>query len=225
MSGAARRRSLAFALAPRLYRTGPWRPTARPCGKRRRGDAHPRPNIRQIQSPAAPIVRGMGLDRPFFDDKNRAFWILQSIGWTGYFLLRTLSGFANSMGWMWIVHTLLLTATGFSLTLLIATLFRRLITDAPVVDPDPVAGSGSARLGRFLDHRDVELRDLPQAAVAAGRDSNISAPSCSISRSSPPGRRFITGSTTSSCSRTRSTSASGSRARRRAPSWRCSATS
>src|ERR671920_1986888 len=85
------------------------------------------PDTPKIQSPAEPIARGMGLDRPFFDDKNRAFWILQSIGWSGYFFLRSLSGFANSMGWMWVVHTLLLTATGYSLTLLLATLFRRLI--------------------------------------------------------------------------------------------------
>lgn len=75
----------------------------------------------------------MGLDRPFFDDKNRAFWILQSIGWSGYFFLRSLSGFANSMGWMWLVHTLLLTATGYSLTLLMASLFRRLIRMKPVL--------------------------------------------------------------------------------------------
>ena len=73
----------------------------------------------------------MGLDQPFFDDKNRAFWILQSIGWSGYFSLRSLSGFANSMGWMWLVHTLLLTATGYSLTLLMASLFRRLIQMKP----------------------------------------------------------------------------------------------
>ena len=85
-----------------------------------------------IQSPAGPIARGIGLDRPFFDDKNRAFWILQSIGWSGYFFLRSLSGFANSMGWMWLVHTLLLTATGYSLTLLMASLFRRLITMQPL---------------------------------------------------------------------------------------------
>ena len=84
-----------------------------------------------ILSPAAPIARGIGLDRPFFDDKNRAFWILQSIGWSGYFFLRSLSGFANSMGWMWLVHTLLLTATGYSLTLLMASLFRRLIRMKP----------------------------------------------------------------------------------------------
>jgi len=86
-----------------------------------------------IKSPAAPIARGIGLDRPFFDDKNRAFWILQSIGWSGYFFLRSLSGFANSMGWIWIVHTLLLTATGYSLTLLMATLFRRLIRMRPIL--------------------------------------------------------------------------------------------
>ena len=86
----------------------------------------------EIRSPAAPIARGMGLDQPFFDDKNRAFWILQSIGWTGYFVLRTISGFANSMGWIWLVHTLLLTLTGYSLTLLMASLFRRLIKTRPL---------------------------------------------------------------------------------------------
>ena len=61
----------------------------------------------KIQSPAEPIARGMGLDQPFFDDKNRAFWVLQSIGWGGYFFLRTLSGVANNLGWMLLVHTLL----------------------------------------------------------------------------------------------------------------------
>jgi sensor histidine kinase YesM len=86
----------------------------------------------KIQSPAEPIARGIGLNRPFFEDKNRAFWILQSIGWSGYFFLRTLSGFANSLGWILLVHTLLLTATGYSLTLLMASLFRRLIKMQPV---------------------------------------------------------------------------------------------
>ncbi len=85
-----------------------------------------------VASPAEPIARGMGLDSPFFEDKNRAFWILQTIGWSGYFCLRSLSGFANSMGWMWLVHTLLLTLSGYSLTLLLASLFRRLIKMPPV---------------------------------------------------------------------------------------------
>ncbi|MEJ7777137.1 MAG: histidine kinase [Sphingomicrobium sp.] len=81
----------------------------------------------RIESPARPILKGVGLDAPFFQDKNRAFWYLQSLGWSGYFILRSLSGFANSMGIMWLVHTALLTATGYSLTLLIGALFRRLI--------------------------------------------------------------------------------------------------
>jgi two-component system, LytTR family, sensor kinase len=79
------------------------------------------------KGPARPFLAGVGLDRPFFDDKNRAFWVLQSIGWSGYFILRSLSGLANSMGAMFVVHTLLLTATGYSLTLLMASLYRRLI--------------------------------------------------------------------------------------------------
>jgi sensor histidine kinase YesM len=70
--------------------------------------------------------------QPFFEDKNRAFWILQSAGWTGYFVLRTLSGIANSMGWFYVVHTALLTATGYSITLLMASAFRRLIRMQPV---------------------------------------------------------------------------------------------
>ena len=95
-------------------------------GGRRTGDAP------AARSPAAPIARATGLDQPFFGDKNRAFWILQTAGWTGYFILRALSGFANSMGAVWIVHTALLTATGYSLTLLMASVFRRLIAMKPI---------------------------------------------------------------------------------------------
>jgi two-component system LytT family sensor kinase len=95
---------------------------------RRRSDDLPR-----VRSPARPILTGVGMERPFFEDKNRAFWILQSSGWAGYFILRSLSGFANSMGLMFIVHTALLTATGYSLTLLLASLFRRLIVMRPVM--------------------------------------------------------------------------------------------
>ena len=84
--------------------------------------------VARSKGPARPILAGVGLDRPFFDDKNRAFWVLQTIGWTGYFFLRTISGLANALGAMFIVHTLILTATGYSLTLLMASLYRRLIT-------------------------------------------------------------------------------------------------
>jgi sensor histidine kinase YesM len=71
--------------------------------------------------------------RPFFADKNRAFWILQSVGWSGYFILRFLGGIANSMGLLFIVPTALATATGYSLTLLMGAIYRRLITLRPVI--------------------------------------------------------------------------------------------
>jgi two-component system LytT family sensor kinase len=69
---------------------------------------------------------------PFFEDKNRAFWTLQSAGWAGYFVLRTLGGIANAMGWLFIVPTALTTATGYSLTLLMSAAYRRLFNMRPV---------------------------------------------------------------------------------------------
>jgi len=75
---------------------------------------------------------GLGKE-PFFEDKNRAFWILQSAGWTGYFILRSLGGLANAMGLLFILPTALATATGYSLTLLMAAIFRRLINQRPMV--------------------------------------------------------------------------------------------
>ncbi len=63
----------------------------------------------------------------FFADKNRAFWLLQGGGWGAYLLLRTLGGLANRMGLTFILPTIIVTATGFSLTLLMAAAYRRVI--------------------------------------------------------------------------------------------------
>lgn len=68
----------------------------------------------------------------FFDNKNRAFWTLQIGGWGGYFLLRTLGGLANSMGLPFILPTILVTVTGFSITLLMAWAYRSIIRMRPV---------------------------------------------------------------------------------------------
>jgi signal transduction histidine kinase len=93
----------------------------------------------QVAAAPAPPELNRGWDplrlqqQPFFDDKNRAFWILQSAGWAGYFILRTLSGVANAMGWSFVLHTALLTATGYSITLLMAASYRRLIKLRPLV--------------------------------------------------------------------------------------------
>ncbi len=71
--------------------------------------------------------------KPFFVDKNRAFWLLQSVGWSGYFVLRSLSGISNAMGPLFILPTAIATATGYCLTLIMAVVFRYLITRKPRV--------------------------------------------------------------------------------------------
>jgi len=68
----------------------------------------------------------------FFEDKNRAFWILQCTGWGGYFVVRALGGLANAMGLVFVLPTLLATTTGFSLTLLMGALYRRVIRMSPL---------------------------------------------------------------------------------------------
>jgi signal transduction histidine kinase len=68
----------------------------------------------------------------FFADKNRAFWILQGGGWGAYFVLRALGGLANKMGVTFILPTFVVTLTGFSLTLLMAAAFRRIIRMRPI---------------------------------------------------------------------------------------------
>ncbi|MCG2842830.1 histidine kinase [Sandaracinobacter sp. RS1-74] len=70
--------------------------------------------------------------RGFFADKNRAFWTLQIVGWTGYFLLRSLGGLANRMGISFILPTILIAITGFSITLLMGWAYRAVIRMKPV---------------------------------------------------------------------------------------------
>ncbi len=69
----------------------------------------------------------------FFHDKNRAFWMLQGGGWLAYLLLRALSGLANSMGLAFVLPAIIVTATGCSITLLLAAAYRRLIAMKPIV--------------------------------------------------------------------------------------------
>ena len=71
-------------------------------------------------------------NQTFFHDKNRAFWLLQGGGWGAYLLLRGLGGLANAMGLTFVLPTLIVTATGFSLTLLMAAAYRRIIAMKPV---------------------------------------------------------------------------------------------
>src|SRR6188768_3061222 len=69
---------------------------------------------------------------PFFADKDRAFWRLQFIGWGGSALLRAMTNIANGKPEQ-IVLTLIAAVTGFSISLILAVVYGRLITKRPLV--------------------------------------------------------------------------------------------
>lgn len=71
--------------------------------------------------------------RPFFANKDRAFWNLQLAGWGGAFLLRAITAFANGQPWDFIVILLIQVVTGFSLSLILSVIYRQLITRRALV--------------------------------------------------------------------------------------------
>jgi signal transduction histidine kinase len=73
------------------------------------------------------------LKKPFFDDKNRAFWTLQTVGWGFYMLLRLASGVGNGMSASFAIPVLVNAATGYSITLVMASAFRWLLSRKPYV--------------------------------------------------------------------------------------------
>ncbi len=70
--------------------------------------------------------------QPFFDDKNRAFWMLQSAGWTFYLMLRMASGIGNGVSLSFIIPVLVSAAAGYSITLVMGAIFRSLINRKPI---------------------------------------------------------------------------------------------
>jgi len=70
---------------------------------------------------------------PFFGNKNRAFWQLQAAGWGGAMVLRGLSSLANAQPLSSLVLVLIASITGFSLSLILAVIYRALIAQRPLV--------------------------------------------------------------------------------------------
>jgi len=70
---------------------------------------------------------------PFFTNKNQAFWRLQLAGWGGAMLLRAMSAIANDQPPAFLVLVLIATITGFSISLVLAVIYRQLITKRPLV--------------------------------------------------------------------------------------------
>lgn len=70
---------------------------------------------------------------PFFANKNKAFWNLQSAGWGGAMALRGLSGVANGQPISFLVPIIIATITGYSISLIMAVIYRNLINRRPLI--------------------------------------------------------------------------------------------
>jgi sensor histidine kinase YesM len=70
---------------------------------------------------------------PFFANKNQAFWRLQAAGWGGAMLLRAMSSLANAQPLSLLVLVLIASITGFSISLILAVVYRQLINRRPLV--------------------------------------------------------------------------------------------
>lgn len=72
-------------------------------------------------------------DKPFFSDKNRAFWNLHSAGWGGAALVRSASTIANGQPFSALVPVLISAVTGFSVSLILSVVFRNVIDRRPLL--------------------------------------------------------------------------------------------
>ncbi|WP_374407375.1 sensor histidine kinase [Pelagerythrobacter sp.] len=70
---------------------------------------------------------------PFFANKNRAFWNLQFAGWGGAMLLRAISSLANGQPLDFVVPILIEMVAGFSISLILSVIYRKLIHRRPLV--------------------------------------------------------------------------------------------
>ena len=71
--------------------------------------------------------------QPFFEDKVRAFWTLQTLGWAGWFILRGVSGIANKQDLFFLAPLLVSGITGFSLTTALSVIFRSLMQQRALI--------------------------------------------------------------------------------------------
>ena len=70
---------------------------------------------------------------PFFADKNRAFWRLQMLGWSGAMLVRASSSLANQRPLDFFIIVFIATITGFSVSTILSVIYGRLINYRPLV--------------------------------------------------------------------------------------------
>ncbi len=90
----------------------------------------PPPGTAAGKTPAAPPAAYPGTTprlpfsaRPFFENKARAFWTLQAVGWSGYLMLRGVSSLSNGLTLTSIIPVIIEAIVGYCITLLLSTMY------------------------------------------------------------------------------------------------------
>ena len=71
----------------------------------------------------ATLPRTTFFSRPFFEEKNRAFWMLQAAGWSGYLVLRSVSSVSNGLNLAVLIAVVIESIIGYCITLLLSALY------------------------------------------------------------------------------------------------------
>ncbi|MEP2102485.1 MAG: histidine kinase [Parasphingorhabdus sp.] len=107
--------------------------------------------------------------QPFFGNKNRAFWNLQSAGWAAVLALRGLSGISNGLPLSFLIPAIIGTITGYSISLLLSVIYRNLLNKKPIVTWGVTAVSlaVAASLYAFIDAWVFQIQN-PNTETAFG---------------------------------------------------------
>ncbi len=71
--------------------------------------------------------------RPFFADKNRAFWRLQMLGWGGAFVFRSATTIANERPLDFLITVVIGAIAGFSISTVLSVIYSDLINRRPLI--------------------------------------------------------------------------------------------
>jgi sensor histidine kinase YesM len=82
-----------------------------------------RPFARPTNAAKRDRVKPAIFSRPFFEDKSRAFWLLQAAGWSGYLILRTVAIISNAFSFESVIFAIMESIVGYCITLLLSTLY------------------------------------------------------------------------------------------------------
>ncbi len=71
--------------------------------------------------------------RPFFADKNKAFWRLQMLGWGGAFVFRSATIVASNRPFDFVIVALIAAITGFAISNVLSVIYSNLINRRPLI--------------------------------------------------------------------------------------------